>query len=166
MTNRTFLEARVTIAKACTSDAHVAWEIRRKAILVGCKNVYPDEQLAIWIGSAMPATFTQFVDEGCYVAKIEGEIIGTVKLDYSNGRVDGLFVEPGFMAQGIGKKLMLHVDSIAQSIGLKKLWLESTINAAPFYRACGFVGDKIQAYPSRNKNLRIDCIPMQKILEA
>lgn len=155
---------KISIEKALVSDAPVAWNIRARAISVGCKDVYPEEQLKIWIGSVMPEKFVAAIADGAYLAKIARKTIGTVMLNIQTAQVDGLFVYPEYMARGVGRVLMLEVDKVAMKEGLQVLTLESTLNAASFYRSCGFVGDVEKAYPTKNKQLKIDCVPMKKTL--
>lgn len=164
----------ITIEKAQILDAAVAWDIRARAISVGCRGVYPEEQLKIWVGGEMPEKFVQAIVDGGYVAKIvvkaagkiAGKTVGTVMLNVQTEKVDGLFVYPEYMGRGVGRVLMEALDKVAKQENLKILTLESTLNAASFYRACGFVGDVVRAYPTKNKLLHIDCISMEKIIAA
>jgi hypothetical protein len=56
-----------------------------------------------------------------------------------------------------------QLERLARDKGLKELHLESTLNAAPFYRACGFADDKPGKFQSPTA-LVLDCIPMVKVL--
>ena len=58
---------------------------------------------------------------------------------------------------------MAYIESLAIQHGLRKLTLDSTLNAAAFYRSCGFVGDSIGVYNSP-RGIALDCIPMEKEL--
>jgi len=155
-----------SVDKAQACDGALAWDIRSKAILLGCKNTYPVEQLKIWVGGTMPKKFAQAMEDNGYVAKISGKMVAMVMLNIQTARVDGLFVYPEYMGRGIARVLMGLVEKVASKENLARLHLESTLNAASFYRACGFVGDIVTAYPTKNKRLHIDCIPMEKLLET
>jgi hypothetical protein len=67
------------------------------------------------------------------------------------------------MRKGTGKGIMGFLENLALSHGLKMLTLDSTLNAAPFYRACGFEGSEVGLYRT-SSGLSLECIPMVKIL--
>ncbi|MFT4929561.1 MAG: hypothetical protein ACI8WB_005695 [Phenylobacterium sp.] len=48
-------------------------------------------------------------------------------------------------------------------MGLTQVKLDATLNAAEFYRSCGFVGDKVSTYNSP-RGFEMACIPMLKRL--
>jgi len=68
-----------------------------------------------------------------------------------------------YSGRGAAKKMIQFLEHLAKEQGLRLLTLESTLNAAPFYRACGFVGDEVSTYHSP-KGIRLDCVPMEKLL--
>jgi GNAT superfamily N-acetyltransferase len=69
------------------------------------------------------------------------------------------------MKRGIGAAMMRHLETLARSHGLQELTLDSTLTAAPFYRALGFEGDEIAPYRSP-RGLTMDCVPMTKRLRG
>ena len=82
-------------------------------------------------------------------------------IDLDCGKVDAIFVNPNCMRLGVGRQIMLHLEKIAIKAGLSQLKLDSTLNAEPFYRACGFAGGKASKYKSP-RGILLDCIPMKK----
>jgi N-acetylglutamate synthase-like GNAT family acetyltransferase len=154
---------KAKIRKACADDAAAAWEIRTAAILCQCKGHYPPELLAIWTDGAMSEEFVQFVVEHFYVATVGDSVVGTGMIDCNTGRVDAIMVRPDMMRRGIGRQMMLFLEDIGRAAGLTTLMLDSTLNAAEFYRSCGFIGEKIGEYHSP-RGITLDCIPMTKIL--
>ena len=84
-------------------------------------------------------------------------------INIETGKIDAIFVHPNHMRKGIGKKILEFLEDIALSYGLKTLALQSTLNAAEFYRACGFVGNEVDRYTT-SKGLSLDCIPMIKVI--
>jgi GNAT superfamily N-acetyltransferase len=97
------------------------------------------------------------------VATIDGLVVGTGMVHLESGKVDAIFVHPSHMGIGVGKKLISPLESLAHSRGLTQLHLESTLNAAPFSRSCGCIGDRVAQYKS-SRGLSLDCIPMIKSL--
>ncbi len=153
----------LTIRKAKVEDASVAWEIRNAAILGGCSEFYPDKLLEVWTSGDMTEEFVQSVDENFYVACAGGKVIGTGMIDCTTGKLDAIFVRPDMTGHGIGKQIMQFLEGVGRTNGLKALTLEATLNAAPFYRRCGFIGEAAGVYKSP-RGIELDCIPMTKAL--
>jgi GNAT superfamily N-acetyltransferase len=156
---------KTTIRKACAEDAVAAWEIRNAAIASQCKRYYPPELLAIWTNGEINEEFIQFVVEHFYVATVDETIVGTGMIDRDTGRLDAIMVRPDMMRRGIGKQMMSFLEDIARAAGLTELTLDSTLNAAEFYRSCGFIGEAIGTYRSP-RGITLDCIPMRKMLQS
>lgn len=154
------LASRATIVKATAADAAEAWQLRNQAILRACKGFYDDSLLARWTAGEMTAAFEAFVDRHLYAATLERKMLGTGAVDLDDGKVDAVFVHPDWMGLGIGARIIRHLSELARHAGLKELWLESTLNAAPFYRRCGFAGDTVGTYQSP-RGLTLPCVPMR-----
>ena len=152
-----------TFRKATADDAPVAWEIRNAAIRHACKGFYPDDLLERWTAGEMTESFVEFVAQQFYVATVNGNVAGTGFINLRNGRIDALFVRPDMMGKGIGKRILACCEELGRSAGLTVLSLDSTLNAAPFYRRFGFVGDAVGVYQSP-RGFLLDCIPMTKRL--
>jgi GNAT superfamily N-acetyltransferase len=153
------------LRKAQADDATAAWEIRNAAIRYGCKEHYSAELLAIWTAGKITPRFAQLVADQFYVATINEEAVGTGIINLSNGQLDAIFVRPNTMRRGIGKLIVGFLENLALEAGLTELTLDSTLNAAPFYRQCGFVGETVGKYESP-RGISLDCIPMTKQLPA
>ncbi len=158
------MDGDVTIRKAMADDAADAWAIRNAAIRHACKGFYPAELLERWTGGEMTDEFVEFVVRQFHVATVNGMVVGTGCISFDNGQVDAIFVRPEMMGRGIGKRLVAFCEELGRRAGLTRLKLDSTLNAAPFYRRCGFVGDVIGVYRSP-RGIVLDCIPMTKCLE-
>lgn len=156
---------KAEIRKAGAEDAVAAWEIRNAAILNQCKTYYPAELLAIWTNGAIDEGFIQLVVEYLYVATVNDSVVGTGAIDCITGRVDAIFVRPEMMRHGIGKQMMSFLEDMGRAADLTELSLDSTLNAAEFYRSCGFVGEVIGMYHSP-RGITLDCIPMTKVLQS
>lgn len=151
----------VTLRKATAADAPAAWEIRNAAILQACAGFYDADLLRRWTAGEKPDSFGAFVERLFYVAEVNQEVVGTGAVNLENGQVDGIFVRPDWMGQGIGKRMIAFLVDRARAAGLTELRLESTLNAAPFYRRCGFVGDALGTYQSP-RGFTMPCYPMTK----
>ncbi len=141
------------------------FSIRREAILARCTGFYPRRDLAIWTSGAMSEAFVRRVAEHFHVAVVDGQIVGTGMIDLATGKIDAVFVLPGYMGRGVGRALMEHLESLALGAGLGSIHLESTLNAAAFYRSLGFEGEGQSIYES-SLGVRLACVPMVKRLRA
>ena len=153
----------IQIRKAAREDAADAWRIRREAILHQCTSHYPRADLEAWTSDDLSEEFSRIVAEHFHVAVLDEQIVGTGLVDLRTGKMDAIFVSPSFMGTGIGRAMMLHLEGLALSAGLKRLHLDATLNAAPFYRSLGFQGDAVSIYQSP-KGISLPCIPMVKAL--
>ena len=109
----------------------------------------------------MTEQFVEFVALQCFVATVDGVVAGTGFIDLGDGRLDAVFVRPDMRGKGIGKRIVAFCEDVGRSAGLTQLKLDSTLNAAPFYRRCGFIGDVIGVYRSP-RGILLECIPMTK----
>jgi GNAT superfamily N-acetyltransferase len=157
--------ALFTIRKALRADADAAWEIRRAAVMCECAGAYSLNQLEEWTGGTASRAFADAVEERLLVATVGDHVAGTGMIDLTTGKIDAIFVHPAYMKRGIGAAMMRHLESLARSEGLRELKLDSTLNAAPFYRALGFRGDEIAPFQSP-RGLIMDCVPMTKRLSV
>ena len=153
----------ISIRKASESDADKIYEIRQNAILEKCSPYYSKDQLLVWTQGEMSRGFVQDVVDTFFVSECEGQVIGCGKLSVEKSIVDAIFVSPEFFGRGAARKMLTFLETLAKDHGLELLKLESTLNAASFYRSCGFVGEKYATYCSP-QGVRLDCIPMEKQL--
>lgn len=152
--------ALLTISKAGANDADAAWAVRNSSIRYQCAGCYPEEVVDAWTAGEMPDAFVEDVERSFVVARREGRVVGTGALDLKTGKMDAVFIQPGYMRSGIGRAIVAHLLGLARDAGVMSLTLEATINAAAFYRACGFSGNKIATYRSP-RGLAFDCVPMR-----
>ncbi|WP_213939341.1 hypothetical protein [Pseudomonas sp. dw_612] len=78
-------------------------------------------------------------------------------------KIRTIFVLFDFMQQGIGLKRVNHLEGLSRDPGLEEANLDAALNAADFYRCCGFVGD-VAAVNHSSSGLQLACVPMVKSL--
>ncbi|OBT11614.1 hypothetical protein A9267_03025 [Shewanella sp. UCD-FRSSP16_17] len=151
------------IRKANTSDIDVAWEIRKESIKAECVDYYPNEVIEPWLNGALPEGFASEIESHFYVALQGNNIIGLGAFSYSENKIYAIFVKPEFMGKGVGKQIMAFLEALALESNIKTVYLDSTLNAAPFYRSLGYVGDTVIKY-NNPRGFVMDCVAMQKSL--
>lgn len=153
----------ISIRKADENDAQAVWDIRNAAINSQCTGHYPPELLKAWTDGEMTDEFVKAVVESFYVATLDDHVVGTGMIDLESGEVGAMFVHPSNMGIGVGRRILLYLEQLALEARLARMSVESTLNAAPFYRACGFVGETIGRYESP-RGISLDCMEMKKSL--
>lgn len=89
------------------------------------------------------------------------KVLGFIELE-ENGHVDCLYVHPEFQRQGIAKKLLDHVEKIAHSNRVEKLYTEASKLARPLFEQQGFRYIKTNEIP--RKDVVLINYTMEKIL--
>ncbi|WP_299790338.1 GNAT family N-acetyltransferase [uncultured Shewanella sp.] len=154
----------IVIRKAVEGDAQAIYDLRSRAILEACSGYYSAEQLSLWTQGGVSESLIKDIVNSFYVSESDGQVIGSGKLTIETGMLDAIFVEPQFFGKGAARLMLAFLEELATVHGLTSIKLESTLNAAPFYRRCGFVGDEISTYHSP-RGISLKCVPMQKSLE-
>lgn len=151
------------IRKAAGSDAQAILDIRAAAIRAQCRGFYSAEILDAWTSGDLTEEFVSWVESSFHVAVDDDRVLGCGAIDIDSGQIDGVFVLPDSMGAGIGRQLLVYLEAMAAAAGLDQVVLHSTLNAAAFYCKCGYEGDAIAVYSSP-RGLKLDCVPMRKIL--
>ncbi|MBV8659815.1 MAG: GNAT family N-acetyltransferase [Burkholderiales bacterium] len=151
------------IRRATQEDAQTLFDLRNAAIRAQCAGHYPATDLEKWTAGPMSDAFARNMATRCHVVEVGGEIVGMGMLDLANGQVDAIFVRPDAMGQGVGRAMMRFIEQQARVAGLTQLCLDSTLNAALFYRSVGFCGEVVSVYQSP-RGISLACIPMTKQL--
>ncbi|RON40185.1 GNAT family N-acetyltransferase [Pseudomonas frederiksbergensis] len=149
------------IRRATPRDAQTAFDIRLQAIRHQCIGAYTTEQMLAWTAGAAEDGYDVLMEKHFYLGCVDGEPVATGMLDLENSEIGAIFVLPGFMRQGIGLEILNYLEDLARDLGLEEVNLDATLNAADFYRRCGYVGDELAIYHSPS-GLQLACLPMVK----
>jgi ribosomal protein S18 acetylase RimI-like enzyme len=89
-----------------------------------------------------------------FIGEQDGKIIATVMAGYDGHRgwVNYLAVDPAYQGEGIGRRLMQHVEESLAAIGCPKLNLQiraSNQSALAFYERIGYAADEVVSYGKR-----------------
>lgn len=72
-----------------------------------------------------------------FVAIVEEEIVGMAEIE-PHGFIDYFYVHPKWQAKGIGKALLVALESEATNLGVSVIWADVSITAKAFFLSRGF----------------------------
>jgi len=102
-------------------------------------SVYSEEQKKAW--APLPIDYVAWEErlecKSPYLLLINQQIAGFIELD-PDGHIDCTYVSPLFQRRGVAAKLLKHVILLAESLGLKELYVEASIVAKPLFEKHGF----------------------------
>jgi N-acetylglutamate synthase-like GNAT family acetyltransferase len=128
---------RIYIRKATINDAKNLSELICENAQQILKPHYNVEQWNIFIKYYSIEVMTKKIEsQVIFCAEKDGEIVGTIALD--GDFVVGFYTRLKSMNQGIGKKLINHLENYATNNGLKKLQLAASPEGLVFYYKNGW----------------------------
>ena len=133
---------RVTIRPALDADAEAAVEVLRHSITVGCLADHQNDAITLerWLRNKTPERFRSWrsaADNFMVVAACAGVICGVGAIRQS-GDLDLLYVHPLSQRKGIGRALLMVLESQAREWGLATIRLIASATARPFYEHFGY----------------------------
>lgn len=153
------------IRRATPDDVHGIHAVHVSAIREVCAPFYEPKQIEAWSAGKAAERYVEPILKGYfYVAVASDQIVGFSELDPDKGEVCAVFVRPDSLRQGVGRRLLEELEVAARGLELGRLFLSSTVNAAPFYAAHGYVSDGAELFTLRSGK-RIPCIRMHKDFE-
>lgn len=154
----------IELKPASIGDIPKLWALRTRAVKLTCASHYSAEQIEVWSASPAPESYLRLVvTQGALIAEDEGQLLGYGILDRQTGEVIAVFVEPGQDGKGVGRLLMQGLEAIAAEEHYTRLYLFSSLNAADFYRAMGFVAIRDEAY-AHPSGIALRSLYMEKTL--
>lgn len=132
--------AQFVIRPAVLADESGIVEAHIRAIRETAAASYSNEQVDAWSEGLGPGSHAASIGEGsfCVAETTDGRIAGFGTFEDETGRLGLLYVHPEFGRQGVGRMLCNHIEREAVKAGFEEIWLDSSMNALPFYRAIGF----------------------------
>jgi putative acetyltransferase len=82
-----------------------------------------------------------FNSQNTYLAESNNIVIGFItfqQYSFGSGSIAALFVHPDFLRQRIGSQLLEMAETKAKLIGIKRLYVNSSLTAEPFYMSSGY----------------------------
>nr|WP_295877178.1 GNAT family N-acetyltransferase [uncultured Chitinophaga sp.] len=127
----------VIIREASLPDAKQLSDLICENALALLKPHYSNEQWDIFIRYYSEQVMTEKLQrQAVFCAEINGEIVGTVALE--DNWVFGFYTRLQNVNQGIGKRLMTHLEDYARARGLDTLQLAASPAGLAFYYKHGW----------------------------
>ncbi len=121
-------------------DLHALADLFYASVRQVACSAYDDVQIDAW--APLPPDYQgwQARFESCppFVAEVDGRIAGFASLEPS-GYIDWLYTHPDFQRQGVASALYQRLEQLAREWGLKRLQVDASHLARPFFKRRGFL---------------------------
>jgi putative acetyltransferase len=130
--------AAVTYRAGMPEDGAAMLSIHTRAIELVAVREYGEVMARSWSHGLTAEGYARSMADGeiFEVAVCEGRVIGFC--GYKDGEVCGLYVDPDFGRRGVASSLLAHALQALQRQGHRRVFVDSSITAVPFYRRHGF----------------------------
>jgi GNAT superfamily N-acetyltransferase len=134
--------SRVAVRPAELADTERALSVVRQSIFQLCVADHQNDPATLerWLANKTPEHFARWLADATsavVVAELDGEVRGVGNV-MRTGKVNLLYVAPGFERAGLGVALLRDLERRALAWGLTELSLESSLAACAFYVHHGY----------------------------
>lgn len=131
-------EAAVTYRAGTPEDGAAMLSVHTRAIELVAVRDYGEVMARSWSHGLTAEGYARSMAAGeiFEVAVCDGRVVGFC--GYKNDEICGLYVDPDFGRRGIASKLLEHALQGLQRQGHRRVIVDSSITAVPFYRRHGF----------------------------
>ena len=119
--------------KDCPSLSHL---IRQTVLLVNSNDYAPEVINLICMNFSEEMILKKMKKRDVFVYECNKRLLGTISFEES--KLHSLFVDNKHLCQGIGTKLVHHLEQFANLRNVPKIYLSSSITAKPFYERLGY----------------------------
>jgi GNAT superfamily N-acetyltransferase len=120
-------------------DVSAILRLIERALEHGCRDVYDERQRrSVYLGYASSLFIEALGPFETLVAEMGGRLVGATQIDPRTGLLRALFVDAGFQGQGVGRALLVAIESRARAAHCQALCGAMSLNAVGFYRRAGF----------------------------
>lgn len=168
------MQCQWSIRDAKEADVEEIMQVHLDCIQKICCHHYSQHQVENWMRRQSLQRYTSFIKQSNdfvvvlakdsvvgfgHMGKVGKEVAGkfSSQVDFE---VYGFYVSPSVLRKGVGKQLYGELERRALEQGGHGIGVVSTLNAIPFYEACGF--EVLERY--YHGDLQLECRCMQKVL--
>ncbi len=132
-----------------SQDADPLKELINETIDTCYFRIYPQEAIDYFKDYHNRANIVNDILEGhCLILTTEEEFIGTGTLLGSNAK--RVFVKPMYQNMRFGKRIMYGLEEKAVEKGIRKIDMDASLVAYPFYKALGYEAQMEDIIPVKN----------------
>jgi putative acetyltransferase len=154
----------IELKPALIADIPRLWALRTRAVRLSCASHYSPAQIDIWSTSSAPDNYLRLIaSQGALIAEEDGQLRGYAILDVQTGEIDAIFVDPDLAGNGLGKQLLLGLETLALQHAFKRVHLFSSLNAVAFYQSAGFTAIRDEEY-THPSGISLRSVYMEKVL--
>jgi len=155
----------VRAMQAADRDAVIS--IHKQSIYGICKDCYTEREMKAWTARLTPELFDEGMkdENNIGVVAIDGSaVIANGFFSVKEQELRALYVLPHYTNKGAGRLIMERLEETAREKRLKKLALQSTLNAVSFYRSLGYREIKTERH-AVSEDVSVTCVRMEKELQ-
>ena len=129
----------ISIRNATAADADRVHELHVASSTAVYQQFFSGKGLEQWLATRSPAVCAEEIRKwAVVVAEEDGRMLGFGALDTAKANIDAVYVAPDRWRQGIGRRLLAHLEQIATAAQLHRITLQAAGPAILFYRKLGF----------------------------
>lgn len=127
------------IREFLNSDAIELLQLFNDSIHLVSSKDYSLAQVNAWAPKArsLAEWETSFNNKTVYVVETSSGLAGFAEIE-DNGHIDRFYTSAQHQGLGVGKMLLAQIEEYAKSQSLKRLFVEASITAKPFFSKRGF----------------------------
>lgn len=158
------MKNNISIKAASSKDAAKIVKIHRDCVLKTNAKFYYKRVIKEWLNQiSVKNTKDQFKNTKWYVIKIGDKIIGFCQFSPEDKSLYQVNISPKYQGKNYGKLLYNFIEKFFRKNHINEITLNSTLNAAEFYKNLGFKKVKIIKF-KLNKTF-VEMVYMKKKLD-
>lgn len=130
---------QITIIPYTDENATEITDLHHASVHAIDPTIYSLEQQEAWAHT--PPNYPYWVKRLAlkkpFMAMVEAKIVGFIELE-ENGHIDCAYTHPEYQKRGVMSELYAYAQNLAQQKGMKRLYLEASIVAKPFFEKRDF----------------------------
>ena len=164
---RVAVNSGMEIRTARLGDRSAIATVHRESVEAVSPGAYDEAALTVWAAS-IPAVEYAIEDAGTafLVAEVDGAVAGFAAASLDDPELDKLYVAPSHQDASAGRALVDAVADAVRGRGGDSLYVEASVNAAPFYERVGFerVGTHEKAIGADGRRVEMTMVDLKKSL--
>ena len=149
------------IRRAKVGDAKEISKIISDTIKYVNSKDYNKKQIKEWLTKNTVEKIKEKIQKRIYFVAVENKkIVGIITLNKKDNQITGLYIKHNILGNGIGTKLLNHLEKYAKRQKIKKLKLWATLTAYEFYKSKDY--KKIRKINVLINKIKMPCVLMTK----